>query len=123
MSSPPTLALSAASHIKPTEHRLRLWDGSDLFYRAWLPAKTAEPALFLFHRGHEHSGRFLDVVHELGLAESAVFAWDARGHGQSPGGRAYAPTFPTIVKDIDLLVRPLSRDHGLRLSNVAELGH
>jgi alpha-beta hydrolase superfamily lysophospholipase len=79
--------------------------------------------LFLFHRGHEHSGRFQDVVDGLGLEDTAIFAWDARGHGRSPGVRGHAPSFATIVKDLDFFVRSLARQHGIPLPNVIALGH
>jgi alpha-beta hydrolase superfamily lysophospholipase/SAM-dependent methyltransferase len=117
-----TLA-SPATAMQPTEHTLSMWDGSELFYRAWLPAEPAQRALFLFHRGHEHSGRFVDVVGELGLADTAIFAWDARGHGRSPGERGYAESFATIVKDIDFFVHTLAREHQIPPSNVIALGH
>ena len=63
-------------------------DGVCLFYRAW-PARsgTARGAIVLLHRGHEHSGRVGHVAEELGLGDFAVYAWDARGHGRSPGER------------------------------------
>src|SRR5436309_13519429 len=81
-------------------------DGAKLFYRAWLPrASHARRALLLFHRGHEHSGRFQDLVNDLNLGEDiAIFAWDARGHGRSPGQRGYAQSFAQIVADIDAFV-------------------
>ena len=37
-----------------TEHTVTLRDGTELFYRAWLPATPTDKALILFHRGHEH---------------------------------------------------------------------
>src|SRR5437773_7807 len=123
MSLPSSLASPPLSRLQPTERTLRLWDGSELFYRVWLPEKPAQQALFLFHRGHEHSGRFLDVVTELGLADTAIFAWDARGHGRSPGERGYALSFATIVKDIDYFVRTLTREYKIPLANVVALGH
>ena len=108
---------------QPTEHTLVLWDGTELFYRAWLPEQPAERAVFLFHRGHEHSGRFQDVVEGLGLNNTAIFAWDSRGHGRSPGERGAAPSFAAIVKDIDFFVRTVSREHDISLANVIVLGH
>jgi alpha-beta hydrolase superfamily lysophospholipase/SAM-dependent methyltransferase len=113
----------SAAPSQPTEHTLAMWDGSELFYRAWLPEKSATRALFLFHRGHEHSGRFCDVVPSLELEDTAVFAWDARGHGRSPGERGWAPSFATIVKDIDFFARTLARQHEIPLANVVVLGH
>lgn len=100
--------------------------GLDLFYRAWLPdspSNAAKRALILVHRGHEHSGRLVDVVEELGLADTAIFAWDARGHGRSPGERGYAPSFGRIVKDLDVFVRHVSATHDIPIENIIVLGH
>lgn len=65
---------------EPIERRLKMSDGATIFYRAWLPPTPAKVALLLFHRGHEHSGRWQETVEDLQLNEVAVFAWDARGH-------------------------------------------
>ena len=54
-----------APSFQPTEHTMALPDGTELFYRAWLPEQPTDKALLLFHRGHEHSGRFQDVIEEL----------------------------------------------------------
>jgi alpha-beta hydrolase superfamily lysophospholipase/SAM-dependent methyltransferase len=110
-----------ASAMTPAEHTFTLPDGTELFYRAWLPAAPASKALLLFHRGHEHSGRFQDVIEELALPEFAFFAWDARGHGRSPGERGYAPSFSTIVKDMDLFVRHVAEKFGIAIENMAVL--
>jgi alpha-beta hydrolase superfamily lysophospholipase/SAM-dependent methyltransferase len=123
MSASSSLAPSPSIAAQPTEHTLTMEDGTELFYRRWLPATPPRQALFLFHRGHEHSGRFQDVVDELKLADSAVFAWDARGHGRSPGARGHAESFATIVKDLDFFVRTLAREHQLPLGSVVALGH
>ncbi|HEX7808572.1 MAG TPA: alpha/beta fold hydrolase, partial [Thermoanaerobaculia bacterium] len=96
--------------------------GLDLFYRAW-PDANAKRAVILVHRGHEHSGRLVDVVEELNLTDTAVFAWDARGHGRSPGDRGYAPSFGRIVKDLDVFVRHISQTHHIPLQNIIVLGH
>ena len=71
--------------MQTIEQTFETWDGARLFYRAWLPSKPAKQALVLFHRGHEHSARWRETVEKLGLEDVAVFAWDARGHGHSPG--------------------------------------
>jgi alpha-beta hydrolase superfamily lysophospholipase/SAM-dependent methyltransferase len=89
----------------PSEHTMTLPDGTELFYRAWLPNVPTEKSLVIFHRGHEHSGRVQDIVEALDLRDVAVFAWDARGHGRTTGERGYAPSFATMVKDVDCFVR------------------
>ena len=94
-----------------------------LFYRAWIPAKKTDKALLLFHRGHEHSGRWAEFVKMLGLDDVAVFAWDARGHGRSPGERGSAENFGMMVKDVDAFVRHVSEHHGFELPNMIVLAH
>src|SRR6266481_5789958 len=71
------------NNMPATEHPMSSWDGAQLFYRAWVPPQPTTKALLLFHRGHEHSGRWSEVVEMLGLEDVAIFAWDARGHGRS----------------------------------------
>jgi alpha-beta hydrolase superfamily lysophospholipase/SAM-dependent methyltransferase len=93
-----------------------------LFYRAWLP-EGAKRAVVFVHRGHEHSGRLVDVVEELALKDAAVFAWDARGHGRSPGDRGYAPSFSQLVKDLDVFVRYVSATHAIPMEEMVVVGH
>src|SRR5215510_2287185 len=106
-----------------TERFFTTWDGTRLFFRAWLPDAPAKRALVLFHRGHEHSGRFEDLVRRLGLTDFAVFAWDARGHGKSPGERGWAKNFACLVRDADAFVKHVSAEHGIPVENMAVLAH
>ena len=99
------------------------WDGVRLFYRAWIPTRPTERALLLLHRGHEHSGRWDDVVRTLGLDDVAVFAWDMRGHGRSDGPRGGAPDIPCIVKDLEWFTRHLGCNHAVRREDVVVMGH
>ena len=99
------------------------FDGKELFYRAWLPQQRATRAIVLFHRGHEHSGRWQEFVEQLGMADVAVFAWDARGHGRSPGERGWAPDLASVVKDADAFVRHLLAETGLAMQDVAVVAH
>lgn len=98
-------------------------DGVALFYRHW-PASNAMPgeprkAVLLFHRGHEHSGRIAHLVDELDLADTDFFAWDARGHGQSPGARGDSPSFATSARDVQTFCEHLAQAHGIAEENIA----
>ncbi|HEY2138784.1 MAG TPA: bifunctional alpha/beta hydrolase/class I SAM-dependent methyltransferase, partial [Chthoniobacterales bacterium] len=106
-----------------TEHIMSSWDGARLFYRAWIPPQRSDKALLLFHRGHEHSGRWAEVVEMLGLDDVAIFAWDARGHGRSAGERGAAENFGTMVKDVDAFVRHIMDSYGFALENMVVLAH
>ncbi|MFL5242966.1 MAG: bifunctional alpha/beta hydrolase/class I SAM-dependent methyltransferase [Gemmataceae bacterium] len=106
-----------------SEHTLEMPDGATLLYRAWMPPRGAEKALVLFHRGHEHSGRWQETVESLALDDVAVFAWDARGHGGSSGERGSAPDLATVVKDADIFIHHLSETYGISLEDMIVLGH
>jgi alpha-beta hydrolase superfamily lysophospholipase/SAM-dependent methyltransferase len=105
------------------EYTMPSWDGAQLFYRAWLPERSTSKALLLFHRGHEHSGRWSEFVQMLALDNVAIFAWDARGHGRSDGERGAAENFGTLVKDVDAFVRHVREQHGFALENMIVLAH
>lgn len=95
-------------------------DGVELFYRHW-PAGTGNPvgAVLLFHRGHEHSGRMAHLVEELALPGYDFFAWDARGHGHSPGERGHSPGVDTSVRDIQTFVAHIQAAHGIAVEDIA----
>jgi alpha-beta hydrolase superfamily lysophospholipase/SAM-dependent methyltransferase len=115
--------LHAPATPRPGEHTFTLRDGTELFYRAWLPRRSAIKALVLFHRGHEHSGRWQETVAALGLDDVAVFAWDQRGHGWSPGERGWAPDLATVVGDADEWVRHVLTTHGIPAQDTVVLAH
>jgi len=112
-----------ATRVAASEHTLTLEDGSELFYRAWIPREPTRKSLVLFHRGHEHSGRLEDVVRELHLNDVAIFAWDARGHGRSNGPRGWAPGFSCTARDADEFMRHIYYTHGYRPEDAVVLGH
>src|SRR5438046_3070770 len=109
--------------MEATEHRMKSWDGAELFYRAWIPRETSDKAILLFHRGHEHSGRWQQTVDLLGLKDIAVFAWDARGHGRSPGERGAANNFADVIRDVDAFARHISERCEIPIENVIVLAH
>jgi alpha-beta hydrolase superfamily lysophospholipase/SAM-dependent methyltransferase len=109
--------------MEATEQTMASWDGAELFYRAWIPANATNKALLLFHRGHEHSGRWQETIDSLGLEDVAVFAWDARGHGRSAGERGAARSVSYVVKDVDVFARHISERHAIPFENMIVLAH
>ncbi len=94
-------------------------DGTELFYR-YRPAAdgSSDKAIVLFHRGHEHSGRMMFVADELGFDDFSYFAWDARGHGHSPGERGDSPSIGTSVADVDDFIRHIQNEYGIKPENI-----
>lgn len=98
-------------------------DGSSLFYRAWLPAGPVQQAVVLFHRGHEHSGRFQMLVDGLQLDSVAFFAWDARGHGHSPGERGWAQGVAQLERDMEDFFHHLQSSYGVMAEKTVVIAH
>ena len=95
-------------------------DGVELFYRHWPSGReVARGAILLFHRGHEHSGRLAHLANELELDDFDLFAWDARGHGRSPGERGFSPSFGTSVRDVQTFAEHVGRQHGFEMASIA----
>ena len=112
-SSPPTFDA-------PQEKTFRTHDGTGLFYRYWAARSgKAKGAIVLLHRGHEHGGRVAHLVEELGLNDFAFYAWDARGHGRSPGVRGFSPSFAASVRDLDRFVQHIVDEDGFAVEDMA----
>jgi alpha-beta hydrolase superfamily lysophospholipase len=95
-------------------------DGVELFYRHWpATAEKTRGAILLFHRGHEHGARIAHLVDELDLPDFAFYAWDARGHGRSPGERGYSPSFGTSVRDVQSFVDHIRASDGIAVEDMA----
>ncbi|GAA6141852.1 bifunctional alpha/beta hydrolase/class I SAM-dependent methyltransferase [Hydrogenophaga sp. 5NK40-0174] len=96
----------------------RTHDDVELRYRRWPAAASRRGAVVMFHRGHEHGGRMAHLVDELGLDAFDFYAWDARGHGESPGERGYSPSFGTSVRDVQTFVDHIEQTHGVKVGDM-----
>ena len=102
-----------------TESTFASHDGTALFYRHWPAAGASRGAVVLFHRGHEHGGRTAHIAEEIDLPDFDVFAWDARGHGRSPGERGDSPSFGTSVRDVQAFIDHIGTAHGIAPERIA----
>lgn len=94
-------------------------DGLNLIYRHAPARASSDKAVILLHRGHEHAGRWSEAAERLALDDHHLFAWDARGHGTSPGERGAAPSFGTLVRDLQCLYRQITITHGIAPRNIS----
>ncbi len=97
-------------------------DGLALHYKTW-NVQGATRALVLLHRGHEHADRWDTVVPSLAMPDTAIYAWEARGHGQSPGRRGHAAGFMEYVRDLDTFFHHLQKVHGLEPEKTVVIAH
>jgi alpha-beta hydrolase superfamily lysophospholipase len=97
-------------------------DGLSLHYKAW-NVQGATRALVLLHRGHEHADRWDSVIPSLTMPDTAIYAWEARGHGLSPGRRGHAAGFMEYVRDLDTFFHHLQKAHGLVPERTVVVAH
>lgn len=111
--------------MNPTINRqtFRASDGESIRYKSWIPEGGARRALVLLHRGHEHADRWDSVVPGLAMPDTAIFAWDARGHGDSGGKRGHAACFMQYVRDLADFFAHLGTEHGIREEQVVLVAH
>ena len=81
--------------MEATERAMTSWDGAELFYRAWIPCEATDKAVLLFHRGHEHSGRWQETVDYSGLKTSPFSRGTRAGMGDRQANAAPRITLPT----------------------------
>ena len=101
------------------ESDFNTFDRMRLFYRTWKPVVEPSGRVLIFlHRGHEHSGRVESLVERIAGPGDLCFAWDARGHGKSPGVRGDAPDFYALVRDLHAFVQHVVQMHGVKLEQI-----
>jgi len=72
----------------------------ELYYQHWRPEKEPKATLAVVHGFGEHSGRYGNVVDWFVPRGYAVYAFDLRGHGRSPGPRGYLNNWDELRGDV-----------------------
>jgi alpha-beta hydrolase superfamily lysophospholipase len=91
---PDRLAYDPMSETTPAvEHREGRFPGfgsAQLYYQAWLPTTGRHRAVLVnLHGLGDHSGLYPNLVSHFPPRGIAVYSYDMRGNGRSPGQRAY----------------------------------
>jgi alpha-beta hydrolase superfamily lysophospholipase len=87
--------------VRYSEGSFRGAGGLELHYRRWLPDADPRAAVVLVHGVCEHGGRYTNVVDRLAGGGYAVYAYDQRGHGASPGRRVHVDRWAEYREDLD----------------------
>jgi len=91
--------------MKHHEDIFQGFGGVELFYQSWLPEVNVKAVVIIIHGGGDHSGRFGNVVDHLVPEHYAVYAFDLRGHGRSPGIRGHINNWSELRDDLGLFIR------------------
>ncbi|MBS6361333.1 alpha/beta hydrolase [Burkholderia sp.] len=100
-------ATAPAAGRPPQTGRLRTADGLELTSYRWSAGDGAAPpraTVALLHGLAEHARRYDALAARLNAAGIDVLAIDLRGHGRSPGKRAWVERFDDYLNDADALV-------------------
>jgi alpha-beta hydrolase superfamily lysophospholipase len=92
----------------PSEHREGTFPGSDrtlLYFQAWLPAQARPRAVIInLHGLGDHSGLYPNLASRFPARALALYAFDMRGNGRSPGQRAYLRSWREYRGDLEAFV-------------------
>ncbi len=83
-----------------TEGTFDGFEGLELYYQRWRPEGKVKAILAVVHGFGEHSGRYGNVVDWFAPKGYAVYSFDLRGHGRSPGPRGYVNSFAEFREDV-----------------------
>ncbi|CAH0534218.1 putative protein YnbC [Vibrio stylophorae] len=95
------------------------FDGCRILYRHWPAENHNGRFITLFHRGHEHGARLTEMAQFYAQQGYHVFAWDARGNGESEGTRDSAESFSVLTHDAELWMRHLKQQHLLEFEQTS----
>ena len=81
------------------------------YMQGWEPEGTSKAIVCLIHGIGEHTGRYAHVGKALNEAGYALYGFDLRGHGQTPGPRGYIPSFDVVMQDIHQFIEFQKQEH------------
>ncbi|MDJ0733303.1 MAG: alpha/beta hydrolase [Nostocaceae cyanobacterium] len=74
--------------------------GFNLYYQSWQPEVEVQAIVAIVHGLGAHSGLFDSIVQYLTQQGYAVYAFDLRGHGRSPGQRGHINAWSEFREDL-----------------------
>ncbi|MEN8162666.1 MAG: lysophospholipase [Acidobacteriota bacterium] len=86
--------------MKHNEGWIKSNDGNKLYWRRSSPDVEPSGVLLFVHGLAEHSGRYSHVMEHFTERGFDCWAFDYRGHGQSPGHRVHVNRFDEFLTDV-----------------------
>ena len=96
--------------MQHNEGRFTGADGIELYYRRWLPETGLLGVVALVHGVGEHCGRYMNLVTPLVDAGYAVYGYDQRGHGASPGPRVHIDRWTQYRDDLAAYLKVIAEE-------------
>ena len=91
--------------ISHRQGRFAGWDGTSLYYQAWISSQSRPRAVVVnLHGLGDHSGLYPNLASYFPVRGLALYAYDMRGNGRSPGQRAYVKSWQEYRDDLGAFV-------------------
>jgi alpha-beta hydrolase superfamily lysophospholipase len=85
--------------------------GINLYYQTWQPTDLPKASIGIIHGLGSHSGWFQSIAEALATQGYAAYCLDLRGHGRSPGQRAYINHWSEFRGDIEQFCQLMMMQH------------
>ncbi len=95
--------------------------GIRLYERRLAPEEPPRANVVIVHGYGDHCARYAWVMDRFRQAGIATYAYDQRGHGQSPGKRGFIPRFEDFLDDLDVFLAHIQP--GLAAAPLFLMGH
>ena len=86
-------------------------NGWKLYYQSWHPLVAAKAVLVIVHGHGGHSGIFTRMVNYLLERNYAVYIFDLRGNGRSPGQRGYINNWVEFREDLTAFLKLVTAEN------------
>lgn len=86
--------------MRHSEEKFRGAGHLELYYQCWHPKELARAAIAIVPGLGDHSGRYTNISNHLVPRGYAIYAFDLRGNGRSPGQRGYVKEWKEFRDDV-----------------------
>lgn len=83
----------------------------DLYYQSWKPTGKVKAVLAIVHGLGGHSSKYGNIVQHFIPKQYAVYGFDMRGHGRSPGQRGYINSWAEFREDLRIFLELIQTQH------------
>ncbi len=93
--------------MKHSEGAFRGAGSLELYYQCWQPEGKPRAILVIVHGVGEHSGRYMNLANHLTTCSYAVYGFDQRGFGRSPGQQGHINSWVEYREDLKAFLQKI----------------
>jgi alpha-beta hydrolase superfamily lysophospholipase len=86
--------------MQHSEFHFEGMNGYSLYAQCWMPEVSPRAVIAIVHGIGDHSGRYMNIVNHMVSNQIGVYAYDLRGHGNSPGQRGHTNSWMEYRTDL-----------------------